>query len=183
MWCPNSNLDNVVPKFKFPIILSLNNIHITASFAHLWNLFKNANAGKTLFSLERWQTLFTLPWNYTVDWVEKSQTLFTLACSPVVATTLFSWTYCPAVDTFYKWKCTMEKSQTVSTYSRFMSRTMSKNVSLDYIIENPWITNWWLFPLHPAPLSLLSDIWHFFAGSPPLKPISCKGYHQEKETK
>ena len=53
----------------------------------------------------------------------------------------------------------------------------------NYIIENPWITNWWLFPLHPAPLSLLSDIWHFFAGSPLLKPISCKGYHQEKETK
>ena len=52
-----------------------------------------------------------------------------------------------------------------------------------YIIENPWITNWWLLPLEPAPLSLLSDIWHFFAGSPPLKPICCKGYHQEKETK
>ena len=105
MWCPNFR-----SYFLWTIFILLLLLHICVTF-------KYANVGKTLFSLERWQTLFTLPWNYTVDWVEKSQTLFTLACSPVVATTLFSWTYCPDVDTFYKWKCTVEKSQTVSTHS------------------------------------------------------------------
>ena len=111
--------------------------------------------GKLFFSMERWQTLFTLPWNYTV---EKSQTLFTLACSPVVATTLFSWTYCPAVDTFYKWKCTMEKSQTVSTYSRFMSRTMSKDVSLELYNLKSMDNKLMAFPSSSG--STFTFVWH-----------------------